>query len=422
MIQSTTLQNGLRVITEYVPGVHSVSIGLWVANGSRHEPFEHNGVAHFVEHMLFKGTTRRTARAIAREIDAVGGFLNAFTTREFSCFYAKVMGDKLPMALDLLADIILDSTFDPDEVEKERKVILQELHMVEDAPEDCIHDLFCQLFWKKHPLGLPTAGTAETVSRLQRQQLIDYRDQRFVGRNLMVCAAGAVDHDRLLNDVERLLGSLPVGSLPAGDGGFEPQRRVSIEHRDLEQVHFCLGTRALPQNHPDRFAGFLLNAILGGGMSSRLFQVIREERGLAYSVYSYLNCHVDSGCQVVYSATSPTDSADAIRLVLAEMRRLKEEPVEDDLLHDIREQLKGNLILSLESTDNRMSRLAKNQYYLGGQLEIDTVIEQFDRVTAEDVRQLAAELFTNRSLNLQFLGKLEVSGFPMFDLNLDPNP
>jgi len=419
MIQSTVLNNGLRVITEHVPGVHSASIGIWVAGGSRHESFEQNGVAHFVEHMLFKGTSRRTALGIAREIDAVGGFLNAFTNREFCCFYAKVMGDKVPMALDLLADIILDSCFDPLEVEKERKVILQELHMVEDAPEDFIHDLFCQLFWKKHSLGMPTAGSAESVASLKREDLLAYRDRRFTGRNLIVCAAGAVVHERLVEDAERLLGGLVPGDVGEKLEGPTPQRRVNIEHRELEQVHFCLGTCALAQNHPERFAGFLLNAILGGGMSSRLFQVIREERGLAYSIYSYLNCNIDSGCQVVYSATSPEDSADAIRLILAEMRRLKKELIENDLLRDIREQLKGNLILSLESTDNRMSRLAKNQYYLGDQLEISAVLEQFDRVTREDIRRLAGQLYTNESLNLQFLGKLDVSGFPMFDLSLD---
>jgi len=419
MIQSTMLQNGLRVITEYVPGVHSASIGLWVASGSRHEPFELNGVAHFVEHMLFKGTPLRSAHAIAREIDAVGGFLNAFTSREFSCFYAKVMGNKLPMALNLLSDIVLNSCFDVQEVEKERRVILQELHMVEDAPEDFIHDLFGQLFWKNHPLGQPTPGTSASVSLLERQHLLDYRQDHFVGHNMMICAAGVVDHDALVADVERLLGCLPAGAPACNAIKPESQRRVNIEHRDLEQVHFCLGTRGLPQNHPDRFTGFILNAILGGGMSSRLFQVIREEHGLAYSVYSYLSCHQESGCQVIYSATAPEDSADAIRLVLSEMRRLKEEPVEADLLRDIREQLKGNLILSLESTDNRMTRLAKNQFYLGSQLEIDAVVEQFDRVTAEDVRRLAGELFTTQSLNLQFLGKLETSGFPMFDLTLD---
>lgn len=419
MIQSTKLQNGLRVITEYVPGVHSASIGLWVAGGSRHEPFEKNGIAHFVEHMLFKGTSTRSAHAISREIDKVGGFLNAFTSREFCCFYAKIMGDKLSMALGLLSDIVLNSEFDPDEIEKERRVILQELHMVGDAPEDFIHDLFGQLFWKNHSLGLPTPGTAETVSAVQRSDLLTYRDERFVGSNMMVCAAGAVDHDALVCDVQRQLGELPAG-LPDSDAGpIEPQRRVNIEHRDLEQVHFCLGTRGLPQNHPQRFAGFLLNALLGGCMSSRLFQVIREERGLAYSVYSYLNSHVDNGCQVIYSATSPADSADAIRLVLAEMRRLKDVPVEEDLLGDIREQLKGNLLLSLESTDNRMSRLAKNQFYLGNQLEIDAVIDRFNQVTAEDVRSLANELFTDRSLNLQFLGRLDACSFPMFDLTLD---
>lgn len=419
MIQFTTLHNGIRVITEKMPGVHSVSLGLWVASGSRHELPEQNGVTHFVEHMLFKGTGRRTSHSIAREIDAVGGFLNAFTSREFCCFYAKVMGDKLPLALDLLSDIVLHSVFDSQEIEKERRVILQELHMVEDAPEDFIHDLYSRIFWKNHALGEPTGGTSQTVSNLTRDQLVTCLKERFVGRNLMVCAAGDVDHDSLVVEVEKAFSALPEGARLHQEPPPEALRRVNIEHRDLEQVHFCLGTNALPQNHPDRFAGYILNSLLGGGMSSRLFQVIREEHGLAYSVYSYLNCHVDAGSLVIYSATSPEDSVDAIGLVLAEMRRLKQEPVEADLLNDTREQLKGNLLLSLESTDNRMSRLAKNQFYLDRQIGIDEIVEHFDSVTVEDIQLLAQQLFTNESLNLQFLGRLEASGFSMFDLTLE---
>lgn len=419
MIQLTTLHNGIRVITEKMPGVHSVSLGVWVASGSRHELPEQNGVTHFVEHMLFKGTERRTSHSIAREIDAVGGFLNAFTSREFCCFYAKVMGDKLQLALDLLSDIVLNSVFDKQEVEKERRVILQELHMVEDAPEDYIHDLYSQIFWKNHPLGEPTGGTSKSVSSLTREQLFDCLKERFVGRNLMVCAAGDIDHDYLVAGVDKTFSRLPAGERQQQSAPPDPQRRVNIEHRDLEQVHFCLGTNALPQNHPDRFTGYVLNSLLGGGMSSRLFQVIREEHGLAYSVYSYLNCHVDAGSLVIYSATAPEDSVAAIGLVLAEMRRLKREPVEVDLLNDTREQLKGNLLLSLESTDNRMSRLAKNQFYLDRQISVDEIVEQFDKVSVEDVQLLARRLFTNESLNLQFLGRLEASGFSMFDLTLE---
>jgi len=418
MIRSTRLDNGILVLSENMPGVRSVSLGYWFRSGSRHEPVELNGITHFIEHMLFRGTSSRSAHAIAREMDAVGGFLNAFTSREFCCFYAKVQGDKLPLAMNLLADILLHSRFEAAEIDKERRVILQELHMVEETPEDCIHDRYSQLFWRGHSLGLPTSGTAENVGRFGRDEIARYFREHFTADRLMVCAAGDVQHEDLVAAAEKLLSAMPGGDIDLVEPPPAPTRKIAVEKRSIEQVHFCLGTQAVSQAHPDRFACFLLNAILGGGMSSRLFQSIREEHGLAYAIYSYLSTHLDAGSLVVYTATAPDDCERAIELVLQELRHLKTQPVDRGLLDDTRERLKGNLVLSLESTDNRMTRLAKNQFYLGRQPDIDQVLAAFDRVSAEDVLELAGRILEETSLNLQVLGPVDAdrfsrAGFPL---------
>jgi len=418
MIRSSTLDNGIQVITENIPGVHSVSIGFWIQSGSRHEPASLNGISHFLEHMIFKGTSRRSARDIAQEIDSVGGVLNGFTNRELCCFYAKVMSGKLPMALDLLSDILLNPRLDETVFANEKKVIQRELAMVEDAPDDHVHDLFCELVWKGHPLGQPTAGTTESISGINRDHLQEYLERCYCGRNLIITAAGDLEHDELLDAVAHHLSRLPRGKPIDSQGQPHEQRRFRIEHRNSDQVHLCLGTRALSQKDPQRFAGFLLNGILGGGMSSRLFQTIRAERGLAYSVYSYLSAHSDAGCQVVYLATAPDESPEAIRLILEEFRRLKSEPVSATELLNAREQLKGALLLSLETTDTRMTRLAKNQIFLGTQVMVPEILEAFDQVTVADIQSLANKLFNDVSLNLQLLGRVEDCGFSMLDLTL----
>ncbi|TYO99722.1 putative Zn-dependent peptidase [Geothermobacter ehrlichii] len=418
MIRSTRLDNGILVLSENMPGVRSVSLGYWFRSGSRHEPPELNGITHFIEHMLFRGTSSRSAHAIAREMDAVGGFLNAFTSREFCCLYAKVQGDKLPLAMDLLSDILLNSRFDAREIDKERRVVLQELHMVEETPEDCIHDLYSQLFWQGHPLGMPTSGSAGNVGSFDREQIVGYFGGHFTADKLMVCAAGDVQHEELVAAVEELLAEMPVGEIDLVDPPPAPSPKIAVEKRPIEQVHFCLGTSAVSQAHPDRFACFLLNAILGGGMSSRLFQSIREEHGLAYSIYSYLSTHIDTGSLVVYTATAPDDFERTIELVLQELRNLKAQPVDRGLLDDTRERLKGNLVLSLESTDNRMTRLAKNQLYLGQQPDIDQVLAAFDRVGAEDVLELAGRILEDASLNLQVLGQVDAERLSLSDFSL----
>ncbi|ACM21048.1 zinc-dependent peptidase, M16 family [Geotalea daltonii FRC-32] len=407
MIKKTTLKNGVRVISEALPNLSSVSIGIWVANGSRHERRESNGVAHFIEHLLFKGTTNRTALDIAREIDSVGGILNAFTSREYVCYYAKVLDRFLPKAVDILADIFTNSIFDPEEIEKERKVILQEINMVEDNPEDLVHDLFHQKFWKHHPLGMSILGDQQSVSGLTREKIIGFKDRMYRAEDIIIAAAGNVDHQELLALLEKNLPRIATGN--GRETSTEPvhKKRIETVERDLEQVHMCLGIRGLPQNHPRRFDAFVMNTILGGSMSSRLFQEVREKRGLAYSIYSYMASHADTGSLVIYAGSGPGHYREVMELSLGELKRLKREPVPQVELDAAREQLKGNMILSLESSDNRMSKLAKNEIYFGQYQPLDAIIAGFDLVTTDSIMEIAGQLLDDDYLTLVMLGKVE---------------
>ena len=418
MVQKSRLDNGIRVVTEKIPAIHSATIGFWVENGSRHESKEQSGISHFIEHMLFKGSQRRSALEIAKEIDAGGGVLNAFTSREFSCYYAKVLAGNLPRAIDLLSDIVLNSVFDLDELEKERRVILQEIYMDEDTPDEQIHDLFCQSFWASHPLGHSILGTRETVGSLCREDLLGFMAERYCGQNLLVCAAGEVDHQQIVDAIATAFSGVPKGAATHGCDAPRYRRQICISPRELEQVHICLGTRSLPQNHPNRFAAYLLNAILGGSMSSRLFQCVREERGLAYAIYSYLCNHSDSGALVVYAGTSPQEAQQVVRLILDELRRLRDEPVAEDELDSAREQLRGSLLLSLESSDNRMTRLAKNEIYMGRHVGFKEVLAGFNRVGREDIQRLAEFILKDDYLTLQLVGKAAGGDFPLIDLTL----
>ena len=418
MIKQTILDNGIRIITEQIPVAHSVSIGAWVATGSRHEDAALSGISHFAEHLFFKGTEKRSARAIAREIDAVGGVLNAFTSHEYCCYYSKVLAKNLPLATNLISDILLNSVFDLDEIEKERRVILNEIAMVEDTPDDLVHELFEQMFWKENSLGQPILGTVDTVGNFDRSTLLHYVKNAYCGENILVTAAGNLEHQQVVDQVANEFASLvkqgvqPEVNHPLYRGG------IDIHKKQLEQVHICLGTRSLPQNHTERFVLYLLNTVLGGSMSSRLFQSIREERGLAYSIYSYLHSHSDAGSLVVYAATSPEDTYSVISLILKELKRLRHEVISEDEFIAAREQLKGNLLLSLESTENRMTRLAKNQIYLGQQAIIELSLQNIDLVTPEAVINLARDLFRDEYLTLQLLGDPEKADFSMLDLTV----
>jgi len=405
MVNKTVLNNGVRVISENIPHAYSVSIGIWVANGSRHERRESNGVAHFIEHLLFKGTKRRSALEIAREIDSVGGILNAFTGREFVCYYAKVLDAFLPKAVDLLSDIFLNSIFDPEEIEKERKVILQEINMLEDTPDDYIHDLFSQQLWHGHPLGMPIIGNEESVGGLSRNFIVDYRNQKYCAEDIIITAAGKVDHQELLNSLSDMCAQIQSGSRSKTARRPTYKKRVAVFEKDLEQVHLCLGLKALPQNHEARYSAHIMNTILGGSMSSRLFQEVREKAGLAYAIYSYMANHSDTGSLAVYAGTSQESLAEVIELTLREFKRLKSETVSSVEVDSAKAQLKGNILLSLESSDNRMTKLAKNEIYFGRYQPFEEIIAGFDRVTAKTLKELCERLFDDRFVTLVLMGK-----------------
>ena len=408
--QKTVLANGLRVITEEIPYLRSVSIGVWVVTGSRDEQPHENGISHFIEHLLFKGTEKRTAFDIAKEIDSVGGTLNAFTGREYTCFYAKVIDKNLPLAIDLLSDIFLHSVMDGKDVEKERMVILQEIKMVEDTPDDYIHDLFNRACWGEHPLGFPIYGTSELVQSFDRDHLYKYFRENYPPDRIIVCAAGNLRHQEVVDLIGETFGQIPRSDKTIARLKPDPVSTTNMWKRNLEQVHFCLGTRGLKYNHSLRFASYVLNTILGGGMSSRLFQEIRENRGLAYSVYSYLPTYIDTGLVVVYAGTNEGSFQEAIELILEEFTRLKKEPLKHGELETAKEQLKGNLLLSLESSDNLMTRLAKNEMYFGAFLPVGMILKGIDGVSEETVRDLANDIFDERFFCLTVLGPTDGNG------------
>jgi predicted Zn-dependent peptidase len=407
MIKKTVLNNGIRVLTECMPNSLSASIGVWITQGSRDELPEANGIAHFIEHLLFKGTSRRTAHDIAREIDSIGGVLNAFTSREYVCYYAKVLHNHLPDAMDLLADIFINSTFDPDEVEKERAVILQEISMLEDTPDDRVHDLFTRTLWQNHPLGLPIVGSEATVGSFSRDYIHDYWRATYLAGNVIVAAAGQVDHDQVVALVKTAFSAVSPGVMERVVAPLPlVRKRVAIHEKDLEQVHVCLGLSALPHNHERRYEALLLNTLLGGSMSSRLFQEIREKRGLVYSIYSYLSAHSDIGALTIYAGTGRDNASQVIGLILEELQKIVHTPLSVKELNATKEQLKGNILLSLESSDNRMSKLAKNEIYYGGYLSLDEIEQGLDAVTVESFTALGAHLVRDDQLNLVVLGPL----------------
>jgi predicted Zn-dependent peptidase len=418
MVNRSLLTNGIRVITQHIPHAYSVSIGFWVVGGSRHERPEFNGVSHFIEHLLFKGTQRRTAFEIARETDSIGGFMNAFTGREFVCYYGKVLVDFLPKAVDLLADIFLNSRFPEEEIDNERKVILQEIRMLEDTPDDQLHDLFHRNFWEGHPLGMPIIGSSESVQEMSRSFLIDYKNDTYRAGDIIITAAGMVNHHELVDMLAPLFSGVPSGSMRATTLPPLHRKRCAKAHRELEQLLFCLGTKGLAQNHPGRHDALVLNTILGGSMSSRLFQEVREKEGLAYSIYSYLASHSDSGALVISSGTTAEKFPEVMDIVLRELKRLKNEPPTEEELSSAREQLKGNILLSLESSDSVMSKLAKNEIYLGGYQPVEQVIAGFSAVTRETVLDLCNELFDESHFTLQLLGNMSAVGFDADDLSL----
>src|SRR5580700_5266169 len=391
-IRKTVLPNGLLVLTESMPHLRSVSMGAWVGSGARDETAEVNGISHFVEHMVFKGTTSRSAQQIAREVDTIGGNLDAFTGKEMVCFNIKVLDENVPPALEVLADLVLHPTFTPDELTREQGVILEEIKMDEDNPDYLVNEVWTQNFWKGDALGRPILGTAKTVTTFDQRVLFDFYAGRFTARNMVFSAAGNLDHDAFVAQVEREFSSLTAGGRPYSAKFDAPRATPHITLRRkkaLEQVQFCLGVPAPPVNDRRRYGVYLLNTILGGGMSSRLFQTIREDQGLAYSIYSEMNPFRDTGSLCVYAGTSVDKTRKVLQLTLNELRRLKEEMVSDVELKRAKDQLKSNMVIGLESSGSRMSNLARQQMYFGRFFGVDEITQEIEAVTTADVQDLA---------------------------------
>ncbi|HEX4308824.1 MAG TPA: pitrilysin family protein [Acidobacteriaceae bacterium] len=407
-IRRTVLPNGLIVLTERMEHVRSVAMGVWMRAGSRHEVPELNGISHFVEHMVFKGTKSRSAQRIAREVDAIGGNLDAFTGKETVCFNIKVLDEHVGTALDVLSDLVLNPVFATEEIARERGVILEEIKMDEDSPDTLVHEIFMQNFWKGHPLGKPILGTRETVRSFEQNTLVRFFEQRFQSGNMVFSAAGNLEHDSFVEMVARQFSSLLPGNSVSSDAVPTVTPRIHLRNKkSLEQVQLCLGVPAPAIGDESRYTTLLLNTILGGGMSSRLFQTVREERGLVYAIYSDLAPYSDTGSLCVYAGTSADRALQVIDLVMEEFRRLKTEPLQAGELRRAQDQLKGNLLLSLESSMSRMSNLARQQMYFERFFDLDEIIARVEGVTEEQVMEMATNLFHSDRVALTLLGRLD---------------
>jgi predicted Zn-dependent peptidase len=405
MYCKTVLGNGIKIISEQLDHLGSVALGIWVNVGSRDENKAENGVSHFIEHMTFRGTRNRSSLQIAKDLDAIGGLSNAFTGKENTCFHAKVLGKHVGLLSDILSDIFLNSIFDPDDLERERQVILQEISMVEDSPSDNIHELFNSLFWLDQPMGMSTLGTGETVSDIRKETMLKYIDQFYVPERILVAAAGNVDHQSMVAYFEPFFGS-------RSDGGKPLQKRtairsnagVSVHFKELEQVHICLGGEAASQASDERFACAILNTILGGNMSSRLFQEIREKRGLAYSVYSFVSSYTDSGLLGVYVATDSQNVNAVLETIQTEIKKINKGGISESELAAAKDHLIDGIYLGSESTDNRMMRIAKNEFIFERYIGYDELASNLKDVTMDQVVEVAGDIFRDDRVSLATLG------------------
>ncbi len=397
MIVKETLDNGLTLITESIPGVRSVAVGVWLKRGSRHERPDQTGISHFIEHMVFKGTKTRSAERIAEEIDSIGGHMDAFTAKEYASFHLKVLDEHLPVAVDILGDIVMNPLFDSVEMAREKKVIFEEINMVEDTPDDLVMELFAEAFWPRHPLGRSILGSKRSLGRLRREDLARFFARVYQPANILIAAAGHLEHEAASALVRRHFCGLRARRSPANGRAPRPVTRVvTRSKRELEQVHVCLGTAGLAQTDPDRYGCYILNTVLGGSMSSRLFQNIREKRGLVYSISSGVTAYSDSGLFSIYAATSRDSTREVIHLTLEEVRRLCAERLGEEELRRAKDHLKGSLVLSLEYTGARMSQLAREEIYFGRSFTLDELLGEIEAVTADDVQRVASEVFRER--------------------------
>jgi len=410
--RKSVLPNGIRVITERMPHVRSVAVGVWVETGSRHEPEDRGGMSHLIEHLVFKGTATRSAQDIARTMDSVGGQMDAFTTKEHTCFYVQVLDEHLPLAVDLLTDILLHPLFNADELEREKSVVLQEIKMVEDTPDDLIHDLFAAQVWEGHPLGRPILGTREAVTRYGRDAVHDHFTGHYIPPRIIIAVAGNVAHERVVELFGRGFNGFarPAIEHPPAAPPLKPG--INIVPKELEQVHLVLGFPGMGHSAPERYALFLLNDVVGGSMSSRLFQEVRERQGLVYSIHSGVQAFRDTGTLYVYAATDAPNFSKVLKSTLKEIRDLKKQGVSADDLARAKDHLKGSLMLSLESTSSRMNRLAKHEMHFGSFLTMDAMLAAIDGVRHEEVQALVGELLDEDRLALTTYGPLDRRNLP----------
>lgn len=410
MFNMVTLDNKTQILTETVPHVRSVSIGVFVDTGSRYEAPDMNGSSHFIEHLMFKGTNRRSAKDIAEELDAVGGQLNAFTTKEYTCYYARVMDEHFDLAVDLLGDMLFESKFDPVDIDRERNVIIEEIKMYEDTPDELVHDIFAGSIWRGHSLGQPIIGTADIINGLNRDKLFDYYKKNYNPGRMIVAVAGNITHDAVMKKLRPIFankegkGNLKKVDVPAA------QRQIVCRSKDTEQVHLIVGAPGLKLDHEKIYVMQIINTILGGGLSSRLFQDIREQRGLVYSVYSYHSSYHDTGLFGIYAGLSKENVDEVLELIFKQVRDIQIKGVKKEELYRAKEQLKGSLFLSLENVTTRMSRLGKSQLYLGKFVTPEEIVNRVNKVTISDIRELAEEVLDPDSFSLASIGPWDDCG------------
>ena len=395
-------------MTESIPHVRSVAIGFWYLAGSRDESAVQNGISHLIEHLMFKGTQRRSARQIAEIIDASGGQMNAYTSKDHTCYYARVLDEHVGLAVEILADMLRNSLFAPGEMEKEKGVVLEEIKMYEDSPDEMVHDLFAEAVFDTHPLGQAVLGRSETVQSIDRIDVLHYIGQRYSAEKLVVAAAGNLDHDNVVAEVSKYFDDL--GMVPGVDAPIPlgPAGRNVVREKETEQVHLCVGARALSRHHPDRYAANVLDVALGGGMSSRFFQDLREERGLVYSTYTYHSSFQEGGLFCVYAGTSPESASEVLELIEAGLVQAAAKGFNPDELLRAKEQLKGSLMIGLENTANRMSRIARSELFNEELLTPDQLIRRIETVSLDDLGRLAHDLFSDR-LYIAAIGPVDPS-------------
>jgi predicted Zn-dependent peptidase len=407
-IQRSLLANGVRVLTEQMEHVRSVAIGVWIVRGSRHESASLSGISHFTEHMVFKGTPHLGAFDIARAVDSIGGNLDAFTTKEQVCFNTKVLDENLPASFALLADIVRNPAFRQEDIEREKRVVMEEQRMESSSPEYSVFNLFASKFWRGQGLGRSILGTPDSVNAYSRAMLQDFYRDTYSSSNIIVAAAGNVNHELLVDQADELFGSMPESTPRVKTDPARTYPLMATEHREhLDQVHLCIGVPSFNFSHSDRYGAYILNTVLGGGLSSRLFQSIRERQGLVYSIYSELSPYEDSGCLSVYAATSPEKVTAVLNSIHAEFEELRQNPVGEDELRRAKDYLKGSLMLSLESTASRMANIARQELYFDEFIELDTMLDKIESVTSENVMTVARTFFQQDKIGVAAVGNLE---------------